>query len=220
MARVRCPCTCLRSSTIIERPHSISGVFIKLLVPCDVGLVRKWFEVIFLYVYKNMLLLLYQYIARDQEHTRQTHKWINYAETVVLPWPDLTPVSLEIDPIAGWMFTKSFTPPLWIRLDGTTLKLVPNPVIHSKSQHFPLVGQYSGLEDQNRIEATSRQKLVADSASPELTSSHSESLYNSHHELGQLTWARPTHHLSKWHKKGWGASVNREIARKPTEIDW
>ena len=66
--------------------------------------------------------ILLNLLARDQEHTRQTHKRINYAETVVLSWPDLTPVSLEIDLMAGWMPTKSFAPHLRIRLDGTTLK--------------------------------------------------------------------------------------------------
>ena len=60
--------------------------------------------------------------AQHLEHTRQTHKWINYAETVVLSWPDLTPVSSEIDLMAGWMPTKSFAPPLLIRRDGTILK--------------------------------------------------------------------------------------------------
>ena len=44
----------------------------------------------------------YNLLARDQEYTRQTHKWINNAETVILPWPDLTPVSLEINLMAGW----------------------------------------------------------------------------------------------------------------------
>ena len=73
------------------------------------------------------------------------------------------------------MLTKSIIPPLRIRQDGTTLRLAPNPH-HTKSQYFPHVGLYSGLKDQNRPEATSHQKLATDSASPELTPTHTESL--------------------------------------------
>ena len=51
----------------------------------------------------------------------------NYAETVVPTWPDLSPVSLDIDLMAGWIPTKSFASPLRILLGGTTLKLAPNP---------------------------------------------------------------------------------------------
>ena len=47
----------------------------------------------------------------------------NQAETVVLSWPDLMPVTLKIDLMAGWRPTKSFAPPLRIRLDSTTLKI-------------------------------------------------------------------------------------------------
>ena len=48
--------------------------------------------------------------------------------------------------------------------------------IHTKRQFLPLIGQYSGLEDQNRLEATSYQKLATDGASPELTLIHTECL--------------------------------------------
>ena len=75
--------------------------------------------------------------------------------------------------LAGWMLSKSFAPPLRNRLDGTTLKSAPNP--HQR-QYFPPIGQYSGLKDQNRLEATSHQKLATDGASPELTPTHTESL--------------------------------------------
>ena len=71
--------------------------------------------------------ILLNLLARDQKYARLTHKLINYAETVVLSWPDLTPGSLEIDLMAGWMLTTSFVPPLRIRRDGTTLKLASNP---------------------------------------------------------------------------------------------
>ena len=71
------------------------------------------------------------------------------------------------------MPTKSFAPPLRIRLDDTTLNRRP---IHTKGQYFPPIGQYSSLEDQNRLEATSHQKLATDGASPELTPVHTESL--------------------------------------------
>ena len=40
-----------------------------------------------------------------------------------LSWLDLTPVSFEIDLMAGWRPTKSFAPPLLIRLDSTILKI-------------------------------------------------------------------------------------------------
>ena len=65
--------------------------------------------------------------------------------------------------------------------------------INIKSQYFPPKGQYSGLEDQNRLETTSHLKLVTDGASPELTpltlkayNTPTTSWANSH-ELGQLT---------------------------------
>ena len=48
--------------------------------------------------------------------------------------------------------------------------------IHAKSQTLPPIGQFSGLEDQNRLEATSHQKMATDGASPELTSTHTERL--------------------------------------------
>ena len=59
--------------------------------------------------------------------------------------------------------------------------------IHTKSQYFSPVGQYSGLKDQNRSEATFHKKLATDGASLELIPTHTESLKHSHHELGQLT---------------------------------
>ena len=84
--------------------------------------------------------------------------------------------------LAGWTLSKSFAPPLRIRRDGSTLESV-----HTKHQFLPLIGRSSGLQDQNRQEATSHQKLATDGASPELTPTHTECLKYSHHELAQLT---------------------------------
>ena len=74
------------------------------------------------------------------------------------------------------MLTNSFALPLQIRLDGTALKLVPNPHQKLIFPTYIYIGQYSGLGDQNRPEATFYQKLATDGASPELTPTHTESL--------------------------------------------
>ena len=89
--------------------------------------------------------------------------------------------------------------------------------IHTKSQNFLPISQYGGLEDQNRPEATFHQKLATDSDSPESTLTHIKSLYNSHHELDQLT-----RHMEGGGKEEGGgrANVNGKIARKLTEIGW
>ena len=129
--------------------------------------------------------ILLNLLARDQEHTRLTHKSINYAETVVLSWPDLIPVSLEIDLIVGWMLSNSFAPPLRIRLDSKTKVIISiitlaqpsnRRPMHTKSQYFPPIVQYSDLEDQSRKLAISNQNLATDGASSELTLTHTESL--------------------------------------------
>ena len=56
--------------------------------------------------------------------------------------------------------------------------------IRTKSQYFPPIGLYSGLEDQNRLEVTSHQKFATDGASSESTPTHTDSLYHSHLKLG------------------------------------
>ena len=104
---------------------------------------------------------------------------------------------------------------------------MPNP--HQKSIFLPIV-LYNGLEDQNRWEATCNQKLATDSASYELTPTHNESLFNSHHELGQLTWAGATHHLSTWHWEGelaliWKSPENQSKSAgnpfdSPSKANW
>ena len=66
--------------------------------------------------------------------------------------------------------------------------------IHARSQTLPHVGQFSDLEDQNRLEAPSHQQLATDCASPELTTTHTECLYISHHELNQLAHELVTTH--------------------------
>ena len=58
------------------------------------------------------------------------------------------------------MLPKSFAPPLRIRLDGTILKSAPNP---HETPIFPIYRSiYSGLEDQNRLEATYLSPKIGD----------------------------------------------------------
>ena len=93
--------------------------------------------------------------------------------------------------------------------------------IYTKSQYLPPIGQYSDFEDQNRLEATSHQKLAADGASPKLIPTHTESLYFFHHDLDQLTRAGPTHHPSTWHGGGGGqrfSSFAQNSARTRLEL--
>ena len=122
----------------------------------------------------------------------------------------------KTDYLADWTLSKSFAPPLRIRRDSTTLESAPNP--HKTPQCLPLIGRSCGLEDQNRLAATSHQKLATDDASHELTPTHIECLKYSTmswpnlHKLAQFTTrARGT---------GGGTCVNREIIRKPTKIGW
>ncbi len=67
-------------------------------------------------------------------------------------FPGIKSVSLEIDLMAGWIPTKSFSPPLRIQLDGTTLIQTPS---HIKSQ-YPTYRPLKQLgRDKNWLEATS-----------------------------------------------------------------
>ena len=50
-----------------------------------------------------------------------------------------------------------------------------HPIL-TKRQNLPTTGLSSGLEGQNRLEATSHQELATDGASPELTPTHTECL--------------------------------------------
>ena len=67
---------------------------------------------------------LFNLVAKDQGHTRQTLKGKNCAETVFLYWPDLTPISLENDLMAEWMYTKSLAPLLQTRLGSTATEYI------------------------------------------------------------------------------------------------
>ena len=90
--------------------------------------------------------------------------------------------------------------------------------IHIKRQFLPIIGQSSGLEDQNRLEATSHQKLATDGASPEFTHSHwMPIILPPRAGPSHTSWPNsPPEHAAQG--GGGGASINKEIARKPTEI--
>ena len=81
----------------------------------------------------------------------------------------------------------------------------------------------SGLEAQNRLEATSHQKLATDGASPKLAPTHTTRLVPNHFELGQPTYAGSTHHLVARAYRGGGVvyTNNLTISHKmPTELGW
>ena len=71
------------------------------------------------------------------------------------------------------MLTKSIAPPLRIQLEGTTLKLVPNP--HHKSI-FPTYRSIQRLGRPKQARDHLSQKLATDGASPELTPTQTEGL--------------------------------------------
>ena len=82
--------------------------------------------------------------------------------------PDLTPVSLENDLMAGWMLTKSFAPHLQIRLHSTTLKLTPNP------QQKSIFSTYRSIQQLGRL------KQARDHLSPKIGDRWRLSLVDSH----------------------------------------
>ena len=105
------------------------------------------------------------------------------------------------------------------RLDGTTLNSASN--LHQKPKNLPTIGQKQRSRSiENGLEATSHQKMATYGASPESTPTHTACLNVSHHEVAQLARAGPTHPNTWLFGGGGGASGNREIARKPTEIGW
>ena len=87
--------------------------------------------------------------------------------------------------------------------------------------HYP-ISQNNGLEAQNRLEATSHQKLVTDGASPKLA--HTTTFVPNHHELGQSTWAGSIHHLEARAYRGGGGGVymcNFTVSHKIlAELGW
>ena len=114
--------------------------------------------------------------------------------------------------MTGWGHVESLAPPLRVRLDDTTLKLASNP--HQESQYFSPYRPKQRLRRdcfvKNGLEATSQQKLATDGTSPELISTHTDSLQQSLLELAQLAHASLTHHCTHA-QGGGGGSGNWEL---------
>ena len=89
---------------------------------------------------------------------------------------------------------------------------------HQIFLHHHPKSQNSSLETQNRLEATSHQKLVTDGASTKMVPTHTEWLTANHHELDQLIWAGVN--LSSEHvvTGGWGSSRVSSFVRNSNRI--
>ena len=93
---------------------------------------------------RSCLNLVYCFISKPETKNIQgRHKWINYAETVVLSWPNLTPVSLEIDLMAGWMLKPPPNSARWHN-PQTGAQSTPQKSI------LPPIGQYSGKDRRSK----------------------------------------------------------------------